>query len=612
MRLLLSGGGFRATLFHLGVIRYLKGSGQLGKIKQIFSVSGGSILAAHLVLHWNKYTSSDEKIFREAADEIIALTRSDLRGGLVRKWGSAWLFMLTLLVVPPSLLLVLQGHSLTAFGASIAWVLLNAFCIWRWRAYWSRIQLLERAYHRFFKSAALGKLRGGDKPDLKILTTNLTTGGLGYFDPHGLCVDASAGLPFIATERLSVAFAVASSSAFPPLFSPTRLDAEVLGINKSVLPTVHYLSDGGVFDNLGIQASQLPAVRGSSNSEPLFVSNAERRFDWATGEAFGLLLSRATRASDIMMDRITTLEMQGLELGHSKVADLRKDFDAATSFLSPDLQRASRNIRTDLDSFHPVEIQLLVYRGYAAARQASEGRHDAIENVAFTGTDIPYATDDRQWLPFPPNEKGFVKAPENVLKNGTTNPWRLAAADRWTAINIILFAILFFGNWPFFYSAHAYYSSRPRLLDLSGKKAVLVRASSVRGEEVLNAHNWLAGQVASLVAPSESEAVGALVRTEPIGTYTWGHPARACTIRFEPKLGVRVTQPTAFVESADNSVVPLVSQEDAEGNVDVFLPTADAGSRLLMVVMISDQPGSQTLRKADKLQDLIEIKVTPK
>lgn len=48
MALRLSGGGYRAALFHLGAVRRLNELGVLGKVDTITSVSGGSILAAHL------------------------------------------------------------------------------------------------------------------------------------------------------------------------------------------------------------------------------------------------------------------------------------------------------------------------------------------------------------------------------------------------------------------------------------------------------------------------------------------------------------------------------------------------------------------------------------
>jgi predicted acylesterase/phospholipase RssA len=55
MGLALSGGGFRGTLFHLGVVRFLRDAGVLRDVTHITSVSGGSILAAHLVLNWERY-----------------------------------------------------------------------------------------------------------------------------------------------------------------------------------------------------------------------------------------------------------------------------------------------------------------------------------------------------------------------------------------------------------------------------------------------------------------------------------------------------------------------------------------------------------------------------
>ena len=42
--LALSGGGFRATLYHLGVVRFLRDAKLLDSITHITSVSGGSVL----------------------------------------------------------------------------------------------------------------------------------------------------------------------------------------------------------------------------------------------------------------------------------------------------------------------------------------------------------------------------------------------------------------------------------------------------------------------------------------------------------------------------------------------------------------------------------------
>src|SRR6266446_6176481 len=50
--LCLSGGGYRAMLFHLGTLWRLNEAAYLGKLDRISSVSGGSITAGVLGLHW--------------------------------------------------------------------------------------------------------------------------------------------------------------------------------------------------------------------------------------------------------------------------------------------------------------------------------------------------------------------------------------------------------------------------------------------------------------------------------------------------------------------------------------------------------------------------------
>ena len=42
--LALSGGGFRAVLYHLGLVRFLRDAGILSRVTHISSVSGGSVI----------------------------------------------------------------------------------------------------------------------------------------------------------------------------------------------------------------------------------------------------------------------------------------------------------------------------------------------------------------------------------------------------------------------------------------------------------------------------------------------------------------------------------------------------------------------------------------
>src|SRR3954468_19330123 len=83
--LALSGGGFRATLYHLGLVRFLRDAGVLNNVTHITSVSGGSILAAHLALHWGRYAGSAND-FDAAAAEVLALVRLDVRNRIVRRF----------------------------------------------------------------------------------------------------------------------------------------------------------------------------------------------------------------------------------------------------------------------------------------------------------------------------------------------------------------------------------------------------------------------------------------------------------------------------------------------------------------------------------------------
>src|SRR5437762_13525189 len=52
MALCLSGGGYRAMVFHLGCLWRLNDAGLLGNLKRLFSVSGGSINSLVLGLAW--------------------------------------------------------------------------------------------------------------------------------------------------------------------------------------------------------------------------------------------------------------------------------------------------------------------------------------------------------------------------------------------------------------------------------------------------------------------------------------------------------------------------------------------------------------------------------
>ena len=70
------------------MIRFLREANVLPQVTHITSVSGGSILAAHLVLNWQRYNDSLEE-FDAAAAELIRFVQLDVRNRVVRRYPLA-------------------------------------------------------------------------------------------------------------------------------------------------------------------------------------------------------------------------------------------------------------------------------------------------------------------------------------------------------------------------------------------------------------------------------------------------------------------------------------------------------------------------------------------
>ena len=98
--LALSGGGFRAALFHIGVLARLAELDILRHIEVISCVSGGSILGAHYYLevqHLLQSKLDDEitrddyvQIVRRLEREFLSGVQTDLRNSLFAEWGTSW------------------------------------------------------------------------------------------------------------------------------------------------------------------------------------------------------------------------------------------------------------------------------------------------------------------------------------------------------------------------------------------------------------------------------------------------------------------------------------------------------------------------------------------
>jgi predicted acylesterase/phospholipase RssA len=223
--LALSGGGFRASLYHLGLLRFLRDAGVLAQVTHITSVSGGSIMAAHLALNWGRYTG-DAKEFDAAAAELLSFVRLDVRNRILRR------FPLLLPVRGARRLLGRSNRQLTRTG------------------------LLEYHYEKYlYGDKSLFELP--ETPQLHILATNLSEGCLCSFNRDGLLMvrrqpGGAARLDRVHVGLATVAMAVTASSAFPAFFPPLELSGAEVGAGAGEFGRQAY-TDGGVFDNLGVR-----------------------------------------------------------------------------------------------------------------------------------------------------------------------------------------------------------------------------------------------------------------------------------------------------------------------------------------------------------------------
>lgn len=217
--LCLSGGGYRAMVFHVGALWRLNEAGLLRKIRRISSVSGGSITAAYLGLLW-KDLNFDGAGEAQSFGKVVKGIRQ------------------------------MASTSVDA-GAILGGIFLPGTISDR----------VARAYDEtLFDGKTLQDLPDdgdGQTPRFVINATNVQSAALWRFS-RPYMGDYRVGL--IYNPTVALATAVAASSAFPPMLSPLELafDAAFEPDDKADLTRLEFrrrvmLSDGGVYDNLGLE-----------------------------------------------------------------------------------------------------------------------------------------------------------------------------------------------------------------------------------------------------------------------------------------------------------------------------------------------------------------------
>jgi predicted acylesterase/phospholipase RssA/MinD-like ATPase involved in chromosome partitioning or flagellar assembly len=406
--LALSGGGFRAALYHIGVLARLAELDMLRRVEVISCVSGGSIIGAHYYLELRK-------LLRENADRQIR--RSDYIGIVKR--------------IERDFLAGVQRNIRTRIAANL-WINLKMIF---WPNY-SRTQRLGELYEKHifsrvedgeggshllykkYKHRYLNDLKVRPKgetdfdiktdnwrrknkvPMLILNATSLNTGHNWQFTatfmgepptPIDTDIDGNYRLRRMYYEqapkrrrKIRLGHAVAASSCVPGLFEPLPLP----GLYKDKMVR---LVDGGVHDNQGI-ASLL-----EQGCAMLLVSDASGQMNAEDEPGNGpfnvLLRSDSISQSRVRQSQYRDLaarrrvgQLQGLMFVHLKKdlsvdpvdwLDCSEPFDSSddarpASLRGPltrygvrkDIQQLLAGIRTDLDSFSDGEAQALMASGY--------------------------------------------------------------------------------------------------------------------------------------------------------------------------------------------------------------------------------------------------------
>ncbi|MBL7710765.1 MAG: patatin-like phospholipase family protein [Chitinophagaceae bacterium] len=239
----LSGGGYRATAFHLGTLKKLEQLGILSRVNVISTISGGSITGACYCSRKGDFDAFYQDLYSglqtKNVIKRILLSWMGLRflvflllfigSGYFLFTSYAWLFPIAIVL----LLLVLLKFQFQLFPIS---------------------KRIEQIYDEFFyQHFMLGQLP--DQPTLVIGSTNLQTA-----KPFSFSKDWMQDSTYqymddpikFKPAKYPLARAVMASSCVPFAFTPVTIDKEFFDDEAEAGKVHPVLVDGGVYDNQGI------------------------------------------------------------------------------------------------------------------------------------------------------------------------------------------------------------------------------------------------------------------------------------------------------------------------------------------------------------------------
>jgi NTE family protein len=381
--LCLSGGGFRATLFHLGALQRLNELGVLSRadFRTVSSVSGGSITAAHIasVIRWplrDRVPDWAESVARP----LRRFTSQDIRTGPV----------LDRLLLP-----------------------------WNWLRESTAVESLAR---RYAKLTPLMLASLPQQPDVVLCATDMSFGVNWEFRRDRLG-DYLAGRVDTPPDW-PLARAVAASSCFPPVFNPLpmRFPPERYSGGKAAQDDKKAwraaledlrLTDGGIYDNMGLEPvwkNHLSVL--VSDAGGLFDFESDRNFIWRIEryDAIQENQSRALRKRWLISSFVEGV-MQGTYwgTGSARSSFFPQDQSGYSKALARDI---IATIRTDLDAFSDAEAAVLQNHGYLLADAALKKHVPDLYGPAAP----PLTPPSPDWLPPEKTEAEIRKALRNSHK----------------------------------------------------------------------------------------------------------------------------------------------------------------------------------------------------
>jgi predicted acylesterase/phospholipase RssA len=414
----LSGGGFRASLFHIGVLARLAELDLLRHVEVLSCVSGGSIVGVQLYLELQQMLESKaeptQEDYLDAVGRLAAGFAEGVKKNVRTRVLADWVANLHMLLAARS------GLSYTRtlrIGKLFERELFARVPVVAGRLHPSAMSDLSvnPAGAVEFKIRDHNWQRAAKVPALVLNATTLNTGHGWQFaatfmgePPAGTdpAVEGNARLRrfhYVGDnappewKRVPIGQAVAASACVPGLFTPVVLDGLYAparrpgGAGADGALRVG-LVDGGTHDNQGI------ATLLEQECNVLFVSDASGQMETQERAKVGIL-GVLGRSSSILQSRVRAAQLDGavgleragyvrglrmvhLREGLSEPAVAWRGCEepedsypwsrepAGDLGIAREVQEALAHVRTDLDSFHDVEAAALMTCGYRMAVRA--------------------------------------------------------------------------------------------------------------------------------------------------------------------------------------------------------------------------------------------------